>query len=231
MWKMTSVLFCLVLIASCQYDRASFSDRYLGEALAVRRNHMRSAPIIVVGVIQQIDRIGGPVSSVHVEGLTLQLFRARAQKDVALKGDVRRDFEFFYFGPDPRDGMAGFPKFWLQPSQRRILFLEPSVQGYRAVGDYLDYTEWVHSGSPNQACTTGETDIGKAIACVMLTPGKGFDETAFSNGMVNASHTAVEFSTEAFVVELLKHLVTHSSAKIRTEACRILRTQFRQIVC
>lgn len=228
MWKMKSLILLVCSILSCNRVTSSLTDRYTSGAIDNRRQQMKDAPIIFVGVVEAVKRAGNPKPAASVKDLTLQLYRARCRVEVTLRGEVPDSLEFWYFGPDPRYGMVGFPKFWLQPTERRIFFIERHGSAYRAVGDYLDYTEKVRSGKPERKILTMESDVGKAIAQVMLTPGLDFDERLFSGDFLYASRVANEFSSEGYSIELLKRLVTHRSASIRTSACRALVTFYKE---
>lgn len=225
---MKVIALILSSLLSCR-QATDFTDRYTTDAIDTRIQRMQTAPIIFVGVVDAVQMIGSPKPATRLRGLTLQLYRARCRVEVCLRGKVPDQLEFWYFGPDPRHGMAGFPKFWLQPAQRRIFFVEQTGLTYRAVGDYLDYTEWVQSGKPNEIIVDTDREVGKAIARVMLTPGQGFDEGVFSGELLWASHVAISFSSKAYAIELLKVLTTHTSTIVRATSCRILATNYSQI--
>ena len=228
MWKMKSIILIVLLIASCDQGASSFTDRYTEDALLNRRHQMLTAPIIFVGVVEAVHFVGNPKPALSVQGLTLQLYRARCHVEMTLRGEVPKSFEFRYFGPDPRYGLQGFPKFWLQPTERRMFFLEQHGSTYRAVGDYVNYTENVYSGKPDSRILTTDPDVGKAIARVMLTPGPGFDERLFSSDLGSASQVAEESSSKSYSIELLKGLLTHPSALVRKSSCRILAMFYKE---
>ena len=77
MWKMKSILLIVLLIASCDRAASSFADRYTDGALLNRRHQMLTAPIIFVGVVEAVQLVGKPKPALSVQGLTLQLYRAR----------------------------------------------------------------------------------------------------------------------------------------------------------
>ena len=228
MGKMKSIILIVLLIVSCDRGASSFTDRYTDGALVNRRHQMLTAPIIFVGVVEAVQLVGNPKPALSVQGLTLQLYRARCHVEMTLRGEVSNNFEFWYFGPDQRYGVTGFPKFWLQPTERRIFFLEQHGSTYRAVGDYLNYTENVRGGKPDSKILTTDPDVGKVIARVMLTPGPDFDERLFSGTLLYASQVAEESSSKTYSIELLKGLLTHPSALIRSTSCRILATVYNE---
>ncbi len=115
---MKSILLIVLLIASCDQGASSFTDRYTDGAIVNRRHQMLTAPIIFVGVVEEAHLVGNPKPALSVQGLTLQLSRARCHVEMTLRGEVPKSFEFWYFGPDPRYGVEGFPKFILQASAR-----------------------------------------------------------------------------------------------------------------
>jgi hypothetical protein len=112
--------------------------------------------------------------------------------------------------------------------QRRIFFAVHEGGRYRAVGDYLDYTEWVHSGKHAFTTPLFEGDAGQMIARVLLTPGRGIDEEEFAGFLVSAKVAAEAFSTPSLTIRLLIDLTSKSSSIVRSEACRILRVHYKQ---
>ena len=228
MWRIIFSLFIACFLSSCDQS-LPFPDRYTESAVENRRREMQIAPIIFVGVVKTIQVVGTHRPAANIPGLTLQLYRARCDAEVILRGKVPSHIEFLYYGPDPRYGMVGFPKFWLRPAQRRIFFLERYKQIYRAVGDYLDYTEWVQSGRPN-ASIAAEPNLGKAVARIMLTPGQDVDEHLFSGNLFYASRVANEFSSESYAIELLTQLTTNRSPLVRARSCRVLSIFYKESV-
>lgn len=225
MWQMRRLFVTLLSVISCA-PQSRIEDLYRADAIQTRIKEMRSAPIIFVGVVNEVTRSGEPRRASKVPSLRLQLYRAECRVEATIKGTVPNIVDLWYFGPAPEDGMVGFPKFWLQPGQRRIFFATKQRNNYRSIGDYLDYTEWVHSGKPAVTTIPQDIDAGHLIARILLTPGIGLNETEFAGSLVDAKMAAEAFSTAGITANLLTKLVSHPTERVRTEACRILVTHY-----
>lgn len=222
MCKMTSTLIACCLLISCMQSAAEFPDRYTAKSLETRLDQMRNAPIVFVGVVQKVEMLAEPRPASMQPKVSLQLYRARCSVELRLRGDVRSAIDLYYFGPNPADGMVGFPKFWLQAGERRMFFVEQHQGVFRAVGDYLNYTEQVYSGKHLQQVLEADEKMGEIIARILLQPGQGMNEDVFSSNLFGASQIADQFATPAYSRELLEQLTKHRNEKLRSKACYIL---------
>lgn len=223
----------LALVAlSCGHATVNLIDYYRSESQEERLNRMRSAPIIVVGKVKGVEMRGEPKPAARLSDLSLQLYTAVIKVEMVVRGSAEATLEFSFFGPDPRNGLLGLPKFYLRPDERRLFFLKLENRRYRAVGDYLDYSEPVYSGTPDSS-QVRDANPDRAIARILLTPSHSLQDAAmFSSTLFDAAGRARSFASHTFVQELLEHLVTHPDMEVREQACRNLKIHHkRSAVC
>lgn len=223
----------LILGLFCCGDAAdAFVDYYRAESQEQRIMTMRGAPVIIVGTVQRVQMVGQPKPAARVPDLSLQLYKAVVDVEMVVRGDADRTLEFSFFGPDPRDGLFGLPKYYVRPEQRRVFFLKREDEGYRAVGDYLDYSEPVYSGKPD-VTQVQDRDSDRAIARILLTPSRHLrDKTMFASTLFNSAGRAQSFVTPAFVQDLLEKLVMYRDPDVRKQACKNLKIHHkRSTVC
>jgi hypothetical protein len=227
---MKGLLILLASMMAC-VPHIELADRYHENALQTRVQ-VRSAPLIFVGTVIRVERVGEPQRANRVPSLPLQLYRATCHVELGIRGTVPESLDFWYFGPAPESGMVGFPKFWLQAGQRRIFFATKQGSTYRSIGDYLDYTEWVHSGKPTIATSSRDSEAGRLIARVMLTPGLGMDEEEFAGSLVDAKVAAEAFSTRDLTSELpgnhidLNNTADHNYRRVVDDRYRRVLTRY-----
>ena len=116
-----------VLNASC--TRSPHLTEYDEES----NKQARSAPLVVVGVVDSDMRVGGPVPSRRDPNYPMQLHRARAQVENVLRGSLgERTFLVYYFGFG--GGFDGPRPLGFGPeASRRILWLRRDGNLFRMV--------------------------------------------------------------------------------------------------
>jgi len=183
---------------------------------------MRSSPLIFVGRVENVAKVGTPAPAAQVEGLELQLYRAKCRIEVVIRGALPPVSDVYYFGPDERKGLSGQPKFYLREGDRRIFFATRDGKVVRAIGDYLDHTIEVTSGYHNQSTLSQGDSLGIAITKLLLSPGIGKQGMNFSSDVSGSHRWADYFGTRVGSSRALQALVSNEDPATAIEACNIL---------
>jgi len=210
-------------VLSCGPAADDIVASYGGESQEQRLSTMRTAPVIVVGTVKTVKTVGLPRPATRPNGdLSLQLYEAAIEVELIVRGKVGERIRFSFFGPNPNGGLLGQPKFYLREGERRLFFLKSENRRYRAVGDYLDYSEPVYTGKPDLELVQRD-DSDKDIARVLLTPSRfAYDESLFAATLFQSAGTARSFVPSTVVQDLLEGLTTHANKDVRTQACNNL---------
>lgn len=134
----------------------------------------RSAPFVVVGLVDSVSRIGRPVPSRHDPSYPMQLHRISVQIENVLRGSINeRTITVYFFGF--AGGLDG-PRplgFALGPS-RRVLWLRRDGGVFRMACDGWDYcTTFVDSGAHPQYQADPGRSLDYALVDILLTRGQG----------------------------------------------------------
>jgi hypothetical protein len=136
-------------------------------------NRARSAPLVIVGVVDSETPIGHPVPSRRDPDYPMQLRRARVEIENVLKGSLPYGTAYFYYfgfaggsnGPRP----LGFLR-----STREVLWLRRDSGVLRMACDGWDYcTIFVAGGAHLGYEPDPKTPLDYALADILLTRGEG----------------------------------------------------------
>lgn len=178
-----------------------------------------AAPIIVLGNVLEVVSIGKPRRSSVEPRIMTQLTKIKIDIEHAIKGGVRSNsLDFYYFTYSPKNHLElGIPTYIPEVGHRRIYFLKPWKDVYRAVGDVTNYSLPVRSGThANDFCRGKEA--GCCIAELLLVPADGLDVDWFLRDLGSSAYAAGTLCSPVKAKELLKGLMKHSNARIAEEA-------------
>lgn len=181
---------------------------------------MRSASLVVVGRVTSVQPVGGVRNATRAPELRIRLARVTLAVENVLRGS-RSDatLTFYYYAFSAYRGTSlPFHLYLYRPERdiRRIFFLKEEDGIVRSVGDVIDYTIPVWSGShegltpPSQLC--------QAISWILLTPGKGAQVDTFAEHLYGGLSVAIGFDCEPYALAQLEALLTSDNTLVRTEA-------------
>ena len=178
----------------------------------------RSAPLVVVGVVDSDRPVGQPVPSRRDPNYPMQLHRARVQVENVLRGSINQPSFFVYYfgfgggyeGPRP----LGFGP---EPS-RRILWLRRDPDVLRMACDGWDgCTMLVKSGAHPRYKADPRKSLAYALADILLTRGEGkIDEIPFASEI---QWGVPGQGMEGYLIGKLRHLATTESSAVKGAAC------------
>lgn len=169
--------FCL-LACGCGF-KDNFDPKMLRNTASL--GCFASAPVVMVGTITQVDRVGRPRTA-RKGGTLLDPIRITVSVENVLRGTIERPtIEIFGFRYS-RD-QSSFPgnPFHPRPGQRRLFLLRRESGRLRLYVDDVreGYAPVVCSGRHPAVDARLAGDPGRAIAWILLTPGDGYDEREF----------------------------------------------------
>jgi hypothetical protein len=216
------MVLCTAGILGCVgCSRPFIPDRFDPAAENGVLETMRNAPTVVVGVVRDVNPVGSPRPALRLPELDLQLFRAEILVEVVLKGSAPFHLVFWFYGPDVRQGLTGAPKFLLHPGERRLLFLTSERGRMRAVGDYLDHSIRIWTGTPKLERKDTQT-LGGILSSILLEPTMDVDLEPLASDLFWLSRAADFFGSRSNSVHLLRSLLRHPDSTLRQKACRVL---------
>ena len=211
------LLFLIVIGVALQWRFRSLPPRLVDQC--GDGANPRSAPIVVVGVVQSDTVVLRPVPMHSDRSTPLQMRRMHVAVENVLRGDVQgRHVEIYYFtwaggfnGPQPL-GM------W-KVGSRRVLWLRRDGGVFRTACDGWDRCTWgVYSGShPHLKIKQGEP-VERALADVVFTRGDGaIDEARFAGAILRGAP-----APDSYLIENYRRLALTERAGVKTAACEAL---------
>jgi len=206
-------LFALILLSSScsktpkltEYDEKS-------------NQQARSAPLVVVGVIDSDKPIGVPRPSRTDPQYPMQLRQAKVRIENVLRGSLRDKTAFVYYfafaggfnGPRPLG-------FWNPPS-RRVFWLRRDGGVFRMACDGWDgCTMPVESGAHSRYQPDLSKTIDYALTDLLLTRGEGeIDDRRFASEI---EWGVPDQGLQGHVIEKLEHLALTEPPAIKAAAC------------
>jgi len=173
-----------------------------------------AAPLLVVGLAENDERIGEPVTSRHG---AMQLHRITVHVENVLKGDApQRTIPVYYFSyAGPSYGSE--PLIFGREPSRRIFWLRMDGGRHRIACDGFNCALDIMSGAhPGVTMTPGES-IDRVIAELLLTRGEGpIDDHQFARQL---DRGVPDRGDEDYVVEKLGHLAVTEANETKYAAC------------
>jgi hypothetical protein len=213
-WIAAASLFAAFNLACARTPRLTEYDEQSNE-------QARSAPFVVVGVIDSVSRIGGPVASRHDPNYPMQLHRISVRVENVLRGSINeRTITVYFFGfaggfdgPRPLGFALGV--------SRLVLWLRRDEGVFRMACDGWDScTMVVHSGAHPQYHADSGRSLDYALVDILLTRGEGaVDDLKFAGDIERG---VPDHGIQDHVIAKLKQLATTESADIRESACNYL---------
>jgi hypothetical protein len=181
----------------------------------------RSAPFVVVGVVDSDSPVGRTVPSRRNPNYPMQLHRINVRIENILRGSLsERNITVYYFGfaggfdgPRPLGFALGL--------SRRVLWLRKDEGVFRMACDGWDgCTMFVDSGAHPEYHADPGRSLGYALVDILLTRGQGaVDDLKFAGDI---AWGVPDHGIQDHVIEKLKHLATTESADVRESACNYL---------
>ena len=225
-----AVLSAMVSLTSCD-SRIGLQDLYDPAVLGICSDRYRAftcAPIVLVGTVTEVNSVGRPTPARRSPQILLQLTKVRAHVENVLRGGiVDRDVQFYYFGyANENHGYRGPPRFHVSPGERRVFFLTRELGHLRSVGDVVDYTLFVASGSHAQFKQMPESSIGYSIASVMLSLGERYSSSEMGASLPLTCPVSDHLTSRKNTVDLLKLLMQSPDKDLATSACLYLAANY-----
>jgi hypothetical protein len=178
----------------------------------------RSAPLVVVGLVDSDTPIGRPVPSRDDPSYPMQFHRARVHVENVLRGSIgQRTLFVYYFGfgggfDGPRP--LGFGP---EPS-RRILWLRRDADVLRMACDGWDAcTMLVKSGAHPRYKADPRKSLAYALADILLTRGEDkIDEIPFASEI---GWGVPGQGMEGYLIGKLRHLALTEASDVKASAC------------
>jgi hypothetical protein len=178
----------------------------------------RSAPLVVVGVVDSDSRVGRPVPSRRDPNYPMQLHRARVKVENVLRGSVsERTFWVFYFALGA--GFEGNRPLGFGPeASRRILWLRRDADVFRMACDGWDgCTMFVKSGAHPRYNADPQKSLAYALADILLTRGEcKIDEIPFASEI---GWGVPGQGMEGYLIGKLRTLALTESSAVKATAC------------
>jgi len=178
----------------------------------------RSAPLVVVGVIESDKPIARPVPSRSDPRYPMQLRQAKVRVENVLRSSIRAKTTYVYYfgfaggfdGPRPLG-------FWNPPS-RRVLWMRRDGGVLRLACDGWDgCTMPVESGAHPRYQADLSKPLDYALADLFLTRGEGeINDGRFASEI---EWGVPDQGLQGYVIEKLEHLALTEPATIRAAAC------------
>lgn len=177
------------------------------------------APIIVVGVVQQVRTTGPTMPASDVPEALLDPIEVEIRPEIILRGELKESIKVYGFRFSSKNVRAlGQKPFDPKPNERRLFFLRKESSYVRFWHDVLDYTIRVRSGSHPKFNAASFPEIGSAIAWILLTPDQGYDSEAFALHLSEYVYYAGVFGAGREASTILNRLRASSDTIIRQEA-------------
>lgn len=178
------------------------------------------APLVVVGLAEHDQRVGGPTPSLRDPKYPMQLHRVTVHIENVLKGIApQRTIPVYYFAY--AGGYDGpHPLIFGSEVSRRILWLRKDDGRYRIACDGWNCTKPIMSGAHPGFRMSQSEPIQRAMADLLLTKGEGpIDDHQFA---LEIDQGVPDRGFEGYVIEKLRQLelATTESSEVKYAACR-----------
>ncbi len=177
------------------------------------------APLVLVGVAEGDERVGGPVPSLYRPPYPMQLHRAKVHVENVLKGAVaERTIPVYYFAF--AGGYGAIPLSLAGEPSRRVLWLRKDRGVYRTACDGVNCTVPIMSGAhPGYKPDPGESS-DQVLIDLILTRGEGqVDSHQFAKGLGRGLRGQ---GLRGYTIEKLRHLALTESSEVKYTACQLL---------
>jgi hypothetical protein len=194
----------------------------------------RFAPIIVVASVLENEIIQKRPAA-RMPKVLLDLHRVKVHLETTirlpefgwpLKNLALPELTFYYFDQDfysPEPNPDYKQMFQAEPGERYIVFLSVENGVLRSVGDVGEYSVRVLSGAhPDYKVPS---NLGIAVADILLTKGAGFDAERFAKTLHRSKNLADRWGSRLHNIQLLRVLVTEPEP-VRSAACYELVTYY-----
>jgi hypothetical protein len=195
--------------------KRSFNERIRFEA---------TAPLIVVGQVLKVEDVGSPQRAIDDHRVGVQLTRITVNVEETIKGTIKSGpLSFFYFrySPDTSEIDLGARRYIPDVGQRRMFFLKPAGSMYRMIGDVLDYTLPVNTGSHSGELCTGQSP-GCCIARILLIPHPDVETQWYLVNLIQSEAVAEILCSRQATEELMRSLTQHSDQRIANGAREVI---------
>ena len=232
------ILLVMLLLASCRKRIPAIVDT-LGSAtdqtgVLMEPDLRRFAPIIVVASVLENEIIQKRPAA-RMPKVLLDLHRVKVHLETTirspefgwpLKNLALPEVTFYYFDQDFYSPQPNPNYKWTleaKPRERYIFFLSVEKGVLRSIGDVGEYSVRVLSGAhPDYKVPS---NLGIAVADILLTKDAGFDAERFAKTLDRSINLADRWGSRLHNIQLLRVLVTESEP-VRSAACYELVTYY-----
>jgi hypothetical protein len=224
--QITGALLAFFLLAACRASTSPpdlFQSSEFSRTFEDRARIELAAPVIVIGRIEGFRTVGVSRPAHEDDHILLEPMEVAIQVEHVLKGAPsgdRLNFFFYAYASNNRRDF-GIRKFTPIPGQRRIFFLSRLGNGYRAVGDIVNYNILIESGYHSPTLCKDES-VGCCIAKLLLTPGKGYDPINFRMQLAGEVSSASVFCSRTYSLGLVQELTQSVDPQIGRAANEIM---------
>lgn len=176
-----------------------------------------SAPLVVVGLAEDDQRIGPTTPQRGNPGYPMQLHRVTVHIENVLRGEVsQRTIPVYYFAyAGGYDGPA--PLIFGREPSRRILWLRKDQGRYRIACDGSNCTMPIMSGAHPQFQMSPGYPIERAVTDLLLTRG---EDTVDDHEFARQIERGAPDRSDGYVIDKLRHLAITESSEVKYAACR-----------
>jgi len=213
-------------MAACSHpaqlrDQWQASERRLSFEKWLQR--ASAAPLIVLGRVLSVDKIGQPQRSQGDAQVKTELTRIRIDVEQEIKGVIPANpMEFYFFElSEESDVGAGVPAYMPVAGQRRIYFLRAEAGRYRSVGDVARFNLEVWNGTHEPGFCRGMSP-GRCVSELLLAPAGITNVEAFVSGLWPSAYASAILSSPENTKELLDKLGKYPDARIAKGASETL---------
>ena len=177
------------------------------------------APIIVVGQITSVASRGKNSIRRGDWSIEVLLQEMVVAVENVIKGQIRSaSVRVYRYGYHDGQGPGNLPINNILPGERRVLFLVPYGDDFRVIEDVVAGSYPVASG--RHARLAEGRSAAEQIAEILVFPGEGFDEVAYTRALdVQASGTVHSLVGLRRTVLLLREVVRQGPQSVSAQAC------------
>jgi hypothetical protein len=180
----------------------------------------QTAPVIAAAYVVDNAAVRRRVPAARMPGILLDLHRVHARVEVAIRGDVGAELEFYYF-VQADDSPGNNPRYRLmfeaEPGRRYIFFLCREGAALRSVGDVGEYSLKIFSGAHRNYRPPAK-DAATAVQDILLKRGEGSDPAALVYGLQFSVVAANRWGSRLHAIQLLRELLAEPEP-VRSAAC------------
>jgi len=189
-----------------------------------------SAPNIAVVRVDTVEWIGPEIEITAPQELVVRLVSVAADVENVIKGTLPAGrIQFYVFANTLSQNGYHTVLAWMEKGARYVVFLRNDGGALRTMADVASGSIRIWSGRhdviPASQRDSARQDPGATIAFLALTPSAAAVR-GFGANVQRTSDAVAQFAPPKEVAALLRNLLTHGDANVRTQACLTLSRNF-----